>query len=232
METQEKNKLSTPHAIIITGFMVALAIVATYHTQATPKEKTLSEQVSVSREKLKECVAKTDTENKNKEIAASVESAMSHYAREERGTPFSIVISKNGVTAEIRGADSFESIQNTIKDVTSNTVKDAYKGTLPPVTNNEHIFGDISAPITIVEYSDFECPYCKQFHATMKRVVLESNKTVRWVYRHYPLHQHSFEKLVAADCVAQIQGNDAFWKYADLLFGLLKTQAEQVSEKL
>ena len=89
--------------------------------------------------------------------------------------------------------------------------------------------GSASAPIVIIEYSDYECPYCKAFGPTLKRIVTESKGNVAWVYRHWPIHQGSFEKLVAAECVAKIKGNDAFWQYSDLLFGLLKTANDPVT---
>ena len=81
----------------------------------------------------------------------------------------------------------------------------------------------------IIEYSDLECPYCKRFGATMKEVVAESNGNVAWIYRHWVVHQGALPKTAAAECVAKLKGEDAFWKYIDLVFGLMKTEEDTSS---
>ena len=89
-----------------------------------------------------------------------------------------------------------------------------------PVDETDHIKGDINAPIKIVEYSDFECPFCKRFHDTMNEVVAnETNSDVAWVFRQFPLDQlHPVKaraEAVASECAAELGGNDAFWQFAD-----------------
>ena len=58
-----------------------------------------------------------------------------------------------------------------------------------PVTAEDHIKGSIDAPVKIIEYSDFECPFCKRFHVTMNQVIDEYGDSgqVAWVYRQFPL---------------------------------------------
>src|SRR3989344_8109875 len=90
-----------------------------------------------------------------------------------------------------------------------------------PVTEKDHILGSRNAKIIIVEYSDTECPFCKVFHATMKEIVQSYNGKVAWVYRHLPivqLHSKAQKEAEAAECVANIAGNQAFWTYLDLIF--------------
>lgn len=85
----------------------------------------------------------------------------------------------------------------------------------------DHILGAEDARVTLVEYSDFECPYCRSFHATAKQLVEEYDGQVNWTYRHYPLPSHDPEATqmaVASECAAELGGNEAFWKYADALF--------------
>lgn len=95
-----------------------------------------------------------------------------------------------------------------------------------PVTDKDHIRGDPNAPVKIVEYSDFECPFCKRFHGTMNQVMDEYGESgqVAWVYRHFPLDSlHPVKaRLEAAtsECIAEIGGNDAFWRFADRFFTL------------
>jgi protein-disulfide isomerase len=86
----------------------------------------------------------------------------------------------------------------------------------PPVRESDHVRGASTAPVTIIEYSDFQCPYCQQMHASLQAAVNEGR--VRWVYRNYPLssiHPLAFKESEAAEC-AGAQGK--FWEYADALF--------------
>ena len=91
-----------------------------------------------------------------------------------------------------------------------------------PITKDDHILGDPDAPVIIVEYSDFECPFCKQFHETVGRLVEEYDGQVAWVYRHFPLEElhpvKARQEALASECVADIAGNDAFWLFADRFF--------------
>lgn len=90
------------------------------------------------------------------------------------------------------------------------------------ITSKDHIRGNPNAPVTIVEYSDFECPFCKSFHPTMQRIVEEYGDQVAWVYRHFPLDQlHPVKaraEAVASECANELGGNDAFWKFTDRFF--------------
>lgn len=84
------------------------------------------------------------------------------------------------------------------------------------LTKDEHIKGDPNAKITIVEFSDLECPFCKRFHPTMQEIV--KNYDVRWVYKHFPLdslHPKARKEAEATECAAE-QGK--FWEYTDRLF--------------
>lgn len=101
----------------------------------------------------------------------------------------------------------------------------ARTASLRPVSRDrDHIRGNPAAPVTLVEYSDFECPFCKGFHSTMKRLVDESDGQLRWVYRHYPLDElhplKARKEAVASECAAELGGHDAFWKFADRFFEL------------
>ncbi|MFQ5540843.1 MAG: DsbA family protein [Candidatus Paceibacteria bacterium] len=89
------------------------------------------------------------------------------------------------------------------------------------VSDTDHIFGNPDAPVTIVEFSDFECPFCQRLHPTLSRVVEESDGQVRWVYRHFPLssiHPQAESAAAASECVARLAGNDAFWEFGSFLF--------------
>ncbi len=83
--------------------------------------------------------------------------------------------------------------------------------------NFDHITGNVKAKVTLIEYVDFECPYCKQFHATMKQAMEKYGDRVRWVFRHYPLdfHTQARAEALASECAGE-QGK--FWPFADLIF--------------
>ena len=92
-----------------------------------------------------------------------------------------------------------------------------------PVTADDHILGNPNADILIVEYSDTECPFCKQFHATLKRVMNEYGKDgkVAWVYRHFPidgLHPKARKEAEALECADELGGSGKFWEYTNLLY--------------
>lgn len=95
-----------------------------------------------------------------------------------------------------------------------------------PVTPEDHIRGNPDAKVVIIEYSDFECPFCKRFHPTMKQVMDEYGKggEVAWVYRHFPLDSlhplKARKEAAASECAAELGGQSAFWKFADRFFEL------------
>lgn len=106
---------------------------------------------------------------------------------------------------------------------------------MAPITSADHILGNPEAQITIVEYSDPSCPYCKMFHPTMKKVIDEYGPTgkVAWVYRSFPLdkadsqgrilHPNAGTQAQAQECAAALGGNNAFWKYTDRLYEVVQS---------
>ncbi|OGY42874.1 MAG: hypothetical protein A2729_03090 [Candidatus Buchananbacteria bacterium RIFCSPHIGHO2_01_FULL_39_14] len=108
---------------------------------------------------------------------------------------------------------------------------------VPAVTNNDHIRGDKNAKITMIEYSDFQCPFCQRHAPTMAKVLEDYQGKVRLVYRHFPLtsiHPQAQKSAEASECASE-QGK--FWEYHDLLFAnqsalditSLKSYAKQLS---
>lgn len=94
---------------------------------------------------------------------------------------------------------------------------------VPPVSDRDHILGNPNAKVVIVEYSDFECQFCKEFHTTMHRLVDEYGKSgeLAWVYRHFPLiqlHSKAPTEALASECVAELGGEQAFWNFADSVY--------------
>ncbi|MDO8583332.1 MAG: DsbA family protein [bacterium] len=88
------------------------------------------------------------------------------------------------------------------------------------VTDADHIKGNKNAKITLIEYSDFECPFCKSFTPTINEVMTTYGDKVRLVFRHFPLsfHANAQKEAEASECIAELGGQDAFWKYVDAIF--------------
>src|SRR6185436_18063829 len=61
--------------------------------------------------------------------------------------------------------------------------------TVPAVTDKDHVRGNPDAQVTIIEYSDTECPFCKTFHNTLKTLTTSYGDKVAWVYRQFPIAQ-------------------------------------------
>lgn len=109
----------------------------------------------------------------------------------------------------------------TAPTVTAPTPTTASK--IRPVDGTDYIKGNPNAPILIVEYSDYDCPFCKSFHDTMTQIMNEYgvDGKVAWVYRQFPiaqLHPNAPRISEAALCVGEVAGNDAFWKFSDQIF--------------
>ncbi|MHB8652068.1 MAG: DsbA family protein [Minisyncoccota bacterium] len=93
---------------------------------------------------------------------------------------------------------------------------------LNPINAGDYLRGNPNAPVKIVEYSDTECPFCKQFHVTMQRIMSEygTNGQVAWVYRFFPLsiHPKAPMEAMAVACAGDTGGAAKFWEYLDKIF--------------
>lgn len=86
------------------------------------------------------------------------------------------------------------------------------------INPNDYIRGDKNAPVTIIEFSDLQCPYCSRFHATMKQVMESYGDKVKWVFKHFPLesmHPYARAAAEATECAGE-QGK--FWEYTDAVY--------------
>ena len=109
-------------------------------------------------------------------------------------------------------------------------------GTARTIDETDYVLGNPNAPILMIEYSDYDCPFCKKYHRTMHQIMDEYGVTgkIAWVYRQFPLaqlHPNSPKVSEAALCVGDIGGNDAFWTFSDLVFeGRALDQATNVTK--
>src|SRR4030081_1830914 len=87
-----------------------------------------------------------------------------------------------------------------------------------PVTPRDHIKGPADAPVTLVEYGDYECPYCGAAHPIVNAIVERFSKELRFVFRHFPMVQvHPFAES-AAEAAEFAGAHGRFWEMHDGLY--------------
>lgn len=110
------------------------------------------------------------------------------------------------------------------------------------VSEEDHILGNPDADIILVEYSDYQCPFCAQHHPTVEKLMSEYGKDgkLAWVYRHYPLSSHDRAQISAeaAECTTSLSDDPAaFWKFSAEVFknqpaSLTDSALEKIAEDL
>lgn len=113
--------------------------------------------------------------------------------------------------------DSSDSFARSNKTNTVNTAGSggAQVASIRNIQKDEPIRGDKKAPVVMIEYSDFQCPYCESAHSTFEQVMDAYGDDVVWVYRHFPLdsiHPTARKAAEGSEC-ANDQGK--FWEFAD-----------------
>src|SRR5262249_517040 len=88
----------------------------------------------------------------------------------------------------------------------------------PVDPDRDHIRGPTSAPVTVVEYGDFECPYCGRAEPAVRELLADFGD-VRYVCRHLPLTDVHPHAQLAAEAAEAAAAQDAFWEMHDLLLG-------------
>lgn len=142
------------------------------------------------------------------------------------GTPGNIIVHlKSGKGRVVSGARPFESFKTEIDDILKNPSGKSKDSTVTEALNltpidfeREHIRGSKeNAEFAIIEYSDFQCPFCHRVHPTYQQIMDTYGDKVVWVYRHFPLsfHPDAMPFAVGSECVANLGGNDAFWAFTD-----------------
>jgi protein-disulfide isomerase len=88
----------------------------------------------------------------------------------------------------------------------------------PAVSAEDHILGPDDAPVTLVEYGDYQCSYCGQAHAIVQEVLRQREGTIRFVFRDFPLTQvHPFAEH-AAEAAEAAAAQGSFWPMHDRLY--------------
>lgn len=89
-----------------------------------------------------------------------------------------------------------------------------------PIGSDDPVRGKRDALVTIVVFSDFQCPFCSKLATTLERVAETYGDDVRFVFKHQPLSFHQHARLAAevAQAVMALKGSEAFWRYHDMAF--------------
>lgn len=146
------------------------------------------------------------------------------------GTPGNFIMLADGRGEPIQGALPYASLSSLIDQYLEEDGSSQTEELSVNITDG-HVRGAEDAPVTIVEYSDFDCPYCARFHDTMLQVMEEYDGQVRWVYRHYPieqLHPNAPKIAEASECIANLDGEEAFWRFADTYYAT-KSDGTQIT---
>lgn len=110
----------------------------------------------------------------------------------------------------------FIGIDSASKQKSPNTPQ---KGSIDAVTEIDHVKGgNFSSPVTLVEYSDFQCPACGAFYPITKKLLETNGTKMRFVYRYFPLEGLHPNALGAAKAAEAAGKQNKFWEMHDLLF--------------
>ncbi len=139
--------------------------------------------------------------------------------------PLLVVITAIVLAVIIIGKDSEVSSEKNISplDTSQLDFTPGVSSNVLPISSEDHILGNPNAPVKVIEFSDFECPFCKTFHSVMWKIMDTYGKKgkVAWIYRHFPIdsvHSKARKEATAAECAGEVGGNTAFWDYANRIF--------------
>ncbi len=178
-----------------------------------------AEEIGLDGDDFTACVGSGKFEDKiNKQMADGQTAGVS-------GTPGNIILDmKTGKGIVISGAQPLANFKKTIdamlKDPTA-AMKEpgvTLAGPVVPVsTTEDNVRGAANAKIALIEYSDYECPFCHAVHPTYQQLMKDYDGQVMWVYRHFPLsfHPEAMPLAVGAECAGELGGSDAYWAFSD-----------------
>ncbi len=129
---------------------------------------------------------------------------------------FSFIVLKNNYKNNDNNSEEVDAFkkENTLNAIANNSA--SFKQ-VEPISEIDHIWGEIEAPVKIIIYDDFECPFCLKFYDITNQIKQEFGNQVVIAYRHNPLSYHAMAipMAIASECAAQ-QGK--FWQMYDKLF--------------
>ena len=232
--TIDLDVLLIPFSIIVSAIMISASILYSFGDfdlkapKGSSTTKTLSdatsiagiiEDIDVDLDKFNKCVAEDKFASEIKKDTSDGQAAGIS------GTPGFIVGTLNndgqvdGVV--ISGAQAYATFKEAIDKQLDGTGEKSAKVNIDddPIKGNKD-----KAKVAIVEFSDFECPFCQRFHGeTFEQIVSEyiDNDKVIYVYRDFPLSFHepkASEAASAANCVREVAGDDKFYEFSTIYY--------------
>ncbi|MEA3494460.1 MAG: thioredoxin domain-containing protein [Bacteroidota bacterium] len=163
------------------------------------------------------------TEEKNEEVVYKMSPKMSFVMGVLSGVAFAAIIGlfmMFAMSNDDGGNTTTKTNTNTAAVVNTNTAAPTPVAPVVvdvEVVDGDHIRGDINAPVALIQYSDFECPFSSRVVPTMEQVLEEYDGKVQLIYRHFPLsfHENVQKAAEASECAAD---QDKFWEMHDLIF--------------
>jgi len=101
-----------------------------------------------------------------------------------------------------------------------------------PVTKNDHFQGPFDAPVTLVEYGDYECPHCGRAYPIVKEVQKKMGARLRFVFRNFPLTNAHPNAELAAESAEAAGSQGKFWEMHDLLYENQETLGGELVQSL
>ncbi|MDD5710886.1 MAG: thioredoxin domain-containing protein [Candidatus Colwellbacteria bacterium] len=238
MSENKQNSYLMPGAVVVAGLLIALAVFWSGGGQLnsgtgdsaadgtaesiTPVE--IAKAIGLKTNDFEKCLADgryADVVEADNQDVMGVGGA---------GTPFSVLINAEGTHYPVYGAYPLEGLKGIIdgalindQDLLASLKEQAGLSAdgIRPVSADDHIKGSLNAPITLVVYTDMQCPFCEQFHTTALQALAEYGDQMALVYRHFPLdalHPTTRALSEGSECAAELGGEEAFWAFFDKAF--------------
>ena len=174
--------------------------------------------LNIDADKIKQCV---DEKTFAQKVQDDIDSGI---AADVQGTPHAFIMTDEALY-EIPGAYEEKGMRTFFDDLIADRKPKAIniKAThdLAPISEKDRIKGVDFAKITVVIYSDMDCPYCKKFHKSITNIMPDYTDSIRWVFRHMPIdrsHPEARAKAETAECIAATTNNDHFWTFIEAVF--------------
>lgn len=235
MTTEENKALTMPVAIVAAALIIGGALFFSGGVSRKDNGSTGNNNQGAKLSKFQECL-------QDQTLAQKVSSDQADGRKiGVNGTPsFAFVMADGSATAIESGALPYDQFKPLVEKAINGTAPKTTADKAPaPVTDADHILGDKNAPVSVIVYTDLECPFCRRFHQeSLKQMMDEYGKTgkVKLVYRHFPLpatmHPNAQKFAMGAECVVKLGNQDKFWEYLDNLFTTEATDPEVVAKTI
>ena len=201
---------------LVTTIVLAIILAVVLFTGSENKDN-LSENLTITAE---------EAGQKMVDFANSQGASSSLIEANDAGALYEVVLSIDGQKVPIYVTKDGESFTTTLipfdLDNPTDTTNNQNSNIKISLDSSDPILGDSNAPISVIEYSDFECPFCERAYsntiASLKESDAFQNGEINLIYRHFPLNNIHPKAQKAAEASVCAQKQSKFWEYHDTLF--------------